>query len=69
MADSQRDEDIRGEDTRHYGRYTGPQRLDKALHTLEGLLKGIALDGAISVDEVQGVRKWMAEHAEHADQT
>ncbi len=67
MENDRREEILRAADSRSYGRFTGPQRLDKALHTLEGLLKGAATDGVISLDELQLVRHWMREHSEHAD--
>lgn len=57
---------IREEDDGTYWRFTGPSRLDKSLHTLEGLLKGVAADGVITVAELEGVRRWMREHSEFA---
>ena len=54
------------EDNKGYYRYTGKSRLDKALHTLEGMLKGIAADGEISTDEVQMLKGWVLEHYEFA---
>ena len=53
-------------DNQNYRRFTGPQELDRAFHTLEGLLKGIAADREITEQEVEGVRQWMAEHADRA---
>jgi NAD-dependent DNA ligase len=41
--------------------------MDKATHTLEGLLKGIAADQRITLEEVDGVRAWIKEHDEFRD--
>lgn len=49
-----------------YLRYTTRMNLDKAIHTLEGILKGIAMDGNITTDEAQELRRWRAEHIEYA---
>ena len=49
-----------------YLRYTTRMNLDKAIHTLEGILKGIAIDGNITTDEVQELRRRHAEHIEYA---
>lgn len=54
------------EDQVEYFHFTGPARVDKAMHTLEGLLKGIASDGVITVEEVGAVKRWVSEHAEFA---
>ena len=48
----------------HYYRYTSPQRLDKAMHTLEGLLKGIAIDGSINPEEMRFLKQWCDENKE-----
>lgn len=55
------------EDNCSYFKFTGRPRLDKAIHTLEGLLKGIAADDVISAKELLIVRGWLAEHEEFAD--
>ena len=47
-----------------YYRFTGPQRLAKAMHTLEGLLRGYAADRTITASEAQSLKNWLAEHAE-----
>lgn len=49
-----------------YYRYTGPQRLEKAIHTLEGMLAGFAADSVISREELQILRGWLDSHAEFA---
>ncbi len=66
MTDEHRDRDIRNEDSRPYWRFTGPQRLDKALHTLEGLLQGVAADRQITKEEIAAIRQWLDDHWQHA---
>lgn len=51
-----------------YHRYTGPMRLDKAIHTLEGVLKGITIDAKINEKEFNFLQEWLAENADVADQ-
>ena len=41
------------EENAAYFRYTGPARLDKAIHTLAGMLEGITADGTVSPDELR----------------
>ncbi len=73
MSDSEsgecaaRDEALDEADFRTYWRFTGPQRLDKALHALEGLLRGIAADGHVTDTELRFVRGWVDEYHEFAD--
>ncbi|HWA97306.1 MAG TPA: hypothetical protein VG713_02390 [Pirellulales bacterium] len=49
-----------------YWRFTGPQRLDKAIHVLEGILKGISADGRITSGEVNLLTGWVHDHYEFA---
>ena len=42
--------------------FTRRQRVDRAIHTLEGILRGIALDGAISSDEARELKEWCEDH-------
>ncbi|MHB1033737.1 MAG: BRCT domain-containing protein [Pirellulales bacterium] len=55
------------EDNAAYYKYTGPQRFDKAIHTLEGIIRGIAVDGKVSDDELSVVTHWIGVHREFAD--
>ena len=50
----------------YYGRYARKMNLDKALHTFEGILKGIAIDSIINRDELRELRRWRDEHVEYA---
>lgn len=52
------------EDNRDYMKFTGPARLDRAVHTLQGLLSGIAADNSVSQDELSALAAWVTEHDE-----
>lgn len=54
-------------DNRDYLRFTGPQRLDRAIHTLEGLIRGIALDRRVNEQEVAAITQWMNEYRIYAN--
>lgn len=54
-------------DNAKYLRYTGPQRIDIAIHVLEGLLKGISIDHEIKDEEVYAIKKWLDEHKQYAN--
>ncbi len=43
-------------------KYTFRAELDKALHTLEGILKGISIDGKINKREVNDLTSWVNEN-------
>lgn len=43
---------------KHIRKYTGKAELDKALHTLEGILKGIAIDETINQKEIDELKMW-----------
>lgn len=45
---------------------TAPQRLDRDLHELEGIVRGIAIDGKINSDESRALSRWCATHEEAA---
>lgn len=44
--------------TEGYERFTRPQRLDRDIHELEGILRGMALDGRIEARESDVLRRW-----------
>lgn len=50
-----------------YLRFIGPQRIQKAFHTLEGILKGIALDGKIEPLEQKELSDWCEDHHKFAN--
>lgn len=62
MKPDRREIDINAADKGEYLKFTGPARLDKALHTLEGLLRGVAADGEITTAELKSVRQWIEQH-------
>ncbi len=47
-----------------YFRYTGPARLDKAIHTLAGMLEGITADAKVTADELRVLSGWIFQHQE-----
>jgi hypothetical protein len=55
------------EDNVEYYKYTGPQRFDKAIHTLEGIVRGIAIDDKVNDSELSVLTGWIAAHREFAD--
>lgn len=52
------------EDNVEYYKYTGPQRFDKAIHTLEGIVRGIASDGKVTNSELGVLTRWIGDHLE-----
>jgi hypothetical protein len=50
------------EDNETYYHFTGPQRVDLAMHSLEGLLKGIAIDNKVTTDEAKALANWCTEN-------
>jgi len=45
-------------DDESYQAYTFPARMDKAIHTLEGILRGISIDSEITREELNELRAW-----------
>jgi hypothetical protein len=45
-----------------YEKFTGLARLDRDVHELEGLLRGIAADGRVLPQEVVALRRWCDQH-------
>lgn len=43
--------------------YTRPQHIEREIHTLEGILKGIAIDGKVTPAEVSALDNWCSCHA------
>lgn len=50
------------QEEREYLHFATPQILDKELHTLEGILKGIAIDNVISSSEILALLGWCERH-------
>ncbi len=46
-----------------YYHYTLPQQIDKEIHQLEGLIKGISIDGKIKRPEIAAVKGWCDRHS------
>lgn len=53
---------IISQDSKNYFMFTKPQRVTRAMHSLEGLLKGIAIDGEITIEEVNILNNWLEEN-------
>lgn len=68
MLDKGARKSLQADDSRDYMKYTGPQQLAKALHTLEGLLEGAVADGVVTIEEVRPVREWLFAHQRFAKQ-
>lgn len=49
-----------------YLRYTDRMNLDKAVHTLEGILRGVAIDSIITEAEARELIRWRDDHREFA---
>lgn len=54
------------DDNADYLRFTRPARLDKAMHTLEGIVRGIVSDGRVTDSEMKTLTDWMLEYAQFA---
>ena len=50
----------------NYGRFMEKANLDKSIHTLEGILKGIALDSIITETEVRELNSWLKKHVDYS---
>lgn len=50
-----------------YYRFTGPRRLESAMHTLHGIVEGINADASINDLEVKRLDDWMRTHGEFAE--
>ncbi len=48
-------------------KYTFRSELDKALHSLEGIIKGISTDGLVTITEISELQQWCARHYEFVD--
>lgn len=55
------------EDQVPYFKYTRPARLDKAIHTLQGIVQGISIDGEVNDTELKVLTGWLGAHLEFSD--
>jgi len=53
-------------DNRDYFSFTYPARLDKAMHTLEGLVQGMTFDQEVNSRELSSLVQWVGDHMEFA---
>jgi hypothetical protein len=60
-------EDNMNEDLNSYRIYTQKSETDKAFHTLEGILKGINIDGKILENEITELKQWCGTHYRFID--
>jgi len=58
---------MRPEDTAEYFKFAGPQNRDRDAHELEGLVRGIALDGHVSPGEMASLEKWCSRQRDWND--
>lgn len=49
-------------DDAEWTKFTGPQRVDKAVHMLEGIIRGLSADRHISDPEVTALQSWLDDH-------
>lgn len=50
-----------------FRKYTKWSELDKSIHTLEGILKGISLDNKLNVLEFNEIHNWCEQHRDSSD--
>ncbi len=46
-----------------YVRFCDRQNLNKALNTLQGIIKGVNIDGVVTTEEIEELKTWCEEHA------
>jgi hypothetical protein len=51
-------------DHSNYRHFTSRQRVDRAVHTFEGLVRGITIDGELNAEEVAELLNWTREYAD-----
>lgn len=56
-------------DDMSYFQYSFKSMLDKAIHTLEGIVKGIAIDGKINKSEINELNSWCNDYAEFSNRS
>ena len=58
------DDILKNYDNNIHHKFTIKQNLDKAIHTLEGILKGISISGTISETESKMLKEWITKNSE-----
>jgi len=56
-----------GLDDMSYFQYSFKSMLDKSIHTLEGIVKGIAIDGKINKSEINELNSWCNDYIEFSN--
>ena len=51
-------------DHQRYRPFTQRQRVDKAVQTFQGLVRGITIDGELNAEEVSELLNWTREYAD-----
>ncbi|MBL8852891.1 MAG: hypothetical protein JNK57_02855 [Planctomycetaceae bacterium] len=54
-------------DDHSYLKYTTRQQLDKAMHSLEGIVRGIAIDNLVNNRELVALTTWIGDHLQYAN--
>ena len=60
------DEKRTEKDDDEYFQFTGTARYDKTIHSLEGLVNGIAIDGKVNDSEINALRYWIDKNNDHS---
>ncbi len=58
---------MKDHDSLEYTRYTSKMEFEKAIHTLEGLMAGIAIDGIIEKSELEELSAWCFSNYQYID--
>jgi hypothetical protein len=54
-------------DNKSYFKFTGPQRLNRAVHELHGILLGVTADAKVNDRELSRLNQWITDHREFRD--
>lgn len=61
------DEDYGALDRDEYYIFTSRQRIDKAMHTLQGIVEGIVADERVNTAEIRELTTWLGRHLEFSN--
>lgn len=56
-------------DDMSYFQYSFKSMLDKSIHTLEGIVKGIAIDGKVNKSEINELNSWCNDYAQFSNRS